>query len=152
VPVILAADGEELRHAAGRGPALVIPETSAGAQGLQSAGPVVVSGEAGTRVQAPAGQWQAELTAGPGSAGGRPPPQGGADLDGFRAGLVAGFVPGIALGWSWPDMLRHALALAASADGEGAVDLGAYESLLQEVIVQQLTGNPPYHESFPESS
>ncbi len=52
-----------------------------------------------------------------------------------RDALVAGFVPGIALGWSWPDMLRHAVALAASVSPEGEADLAAYEKLLPDVIV-----------------
>jgi fructose-1-phosphate kinase PfkB-like protein len=57
-----------------------------------------------------------------------------------RDGLVAGFVPGTALGWSWPDMLRHALALASSVSPEGEVDLDAYELVLSGVTV---TGPEP---------
>jgi fructose-1-phosphate kinase PfkB-like protein len=53
--------------------------------------------------------------------------------------LVAGFVPGIALGWSWPDMLRHAVALATSVSRDGEPDLAAYEELLPGVTV---TGPP----------
>ena len=52
-----------------------------------------------------------------------------------RDALVAGFVPGVALGWSWPDSLRHALSLAAVASPDGRVDLAAYERLLPEVVV-----------------
>jgi tagatose 6-phosphate kinase len=52
------------------------------------------------------------------------------------ADLVAGFVPGIALGWSWADMLRHAVALAAAAGPAGEVDLARYEALLPEVEVE----------------
>ncbi len=58
---------------------------------------------------------------------------------GRRDALVAGFVPGIALGWSWPDMLRHAVALAESVTPGGDADLGAYEKLLSTV---QVTGPP----------
>jgi fructose-1-phosphate kinase PfkB-like protein len=39
-----------------------------------------------------------------------------------RGALVAGLVPGQLLGWSWPDRLRHALALAA---GGGVLGQGA---------------------------
>jgi fructose-1-phosphate kinase PfkB-like protein len=58
-----------------------------------------------------------------------------ADLDGYRAGLVAGLVPGSSLGWSWPDTLRHAVALAASSSADGEADLARYEALLPEVVV-----------------
>jgi hypothetical protein len=64
-----------------------------------------------------------------------------------RGALVAGLVPGQLLGWSWPDRLRHALALAAGGAGAwtsapgGAedrdhVDLVAYERLLDAVRVE----------------
>ena len=49
--------------------------------------------------------------------------------------MVAGFVPGIALSWSWPDILAHAMALAAPSDPAGDVDLEAYERLLPKVTV-----------------
>jgi hypothetical protein len=45
-------------------------------------------------------------------AAGDPPPRA------IRGALVAGLVPGQLLGWSWPDRLRHALALAAGGLGE----------------------------------
>ena len=50
---------------------------------------------------------------------------------------MAGLVPGVLLGWSWPDRLRHAVALGASAGGEGEVDLTAYERLIGEVRVRR---------------
>jgi hypothetical protein len=61
---------------------------------------------------------------------------------------VAGLVPGQLLGWSWPDRLRHALALAAGGAGAwtGApggpedrdrVDLAEYERLLDAVRVER---------------
>jgi hypothetical protein len=49
---------------------------------------------------------------------------------------VAGLVPGQLLGWSWPDRLRHALALAAGGAGPDRVDLAAYERLLDAVRVE----------------
>jgi hypothetical protein len=60
---------------------------------------------------------------------------------------VAGLVPGQLLGWSWPDRLRHALALAAGGarveakvpggpEGRSYVDLATYERLLDVVSVK----------------
>jgi fructose-1-phosphate kinase PfkB-like protein len=62
-------------------------------------------------------------------------PDSGNELAGSRDALVAGFVPGIALAWSWPDTLRHAVALAASVISSGEADLAAYEELLPLVEV-----------------
>ena len=67
-----------------------------------------------------------------------------------RGALVAGLVPGQLLGWSWPDRLRHALALAAGGAGAWTrapggpedrdhVDLAAYERLLDAVRVEPST-------------
>jgi tagatose 6-phosphate kinase len=127
VPVILEAGGSALRHAAVRGPALVIPDPGAAdpAALVQPDGPTSVVILDGTAVRAltPAGEWQAS--------------QADAKLDGeaVRDALVAGFVPGISLGWSWPDMLRHAAALAAAVQPSGAADLAAYETLLARITV-----------------
>jgi hypothetical protein len=60
-------------------------------------------------------------------------------------------VPGQLLGWSWPDRLRHALALAAGGaspwtrapggadeqEERDRVDLAAYERLLDAVRVEE---------------
>jgi tagatose 6-phosphate kinase len=131
VPVILDAGGSALRYGAARGPTLVIPERAADAAELAAAGvrSLVLVTEHGVRALTTAGEWQALAEA----AGPREP----VDLQaaGFRDALVAGFVPGIALAWSWPDMLRHAVALAASVSGDGEADLAAYEKLLPEVAV-----------------
>jgi len=81
----------------------------------------LLSGHAVRAVTA-AGTWQARL-----------PAAGGPDWS--RDALVAGLVPGVLLGWSWPDRLRHAVALGASATAEGEVDLEAYERLVGEVRV-----------------
>jgi hypothetical protein len=70
-----------------------------------------------------------------------------------RGALVAGLVPGQLLGWSWPDRLRHALALAAGGAGtwtrepgdaveRDRVDLAAYERLLDAVRVE--SSSPRY--------
>jgi tagatose 6-phosphate kinase len=136
VPVILDAGGSELRYGLARGPALVLPDRASEGIGLDAAdaSSVVFSTERGVRVLTPKGQWQAEISPAATTAA----EYGEAeehDLDGFRAGLVAGFVPGIALRWSWPDILRHAVALAASASPDGEADLAAYEELLPQVFV-----------------
>jgi tagatose 6-phosphate kinase len=127
VPVILEAGGNALRHAAVRGPALVIPDADGAdpAALVQPGGPTSVVVMDGTAVRAltPAGDWRAS------PAGGR------LDGESVRDALVAGFVPGISLGWSWPDMLRHAAALAAAVQPSGAADLAAYETLLAGVTV-----------------
>ena len=54
-----------------------------------------------------------------------------------RDALVAGLIPAVVPGWSWPDTLRHAIALGVAADPAGDLDLDAYEMLLTEVVVHQ---------------
>ncbi len=144
VPVVLATSGGALAHGAARGPALVIPDQASEAAGLEtgalldattgSATSVVLATDRGVQARTPEGQWLAEVGTAPVLAARRSQPAE-SELDGFRDGLVAGFVPGIALGWSWPEMLTHALALAASASPDGEVDLAGYEALLPEVSV-----------------
>ena len=140
VPVILNAGGSALRHAAGRGPALVIPDETRTADSTVAAWmaagtrAVVLQTERGLRAVTGEGEWAA--AAGPE----RPRDPAAAGLQqlsasGRRDALVAGFVPGIALGWSWPDMLQHALALTESVTSEGEPDLRAYEKLLPAVSV-----------------
>ncbi len=154
VPVILDAAGPALRHGIARGPTLVVPDLAAGQPVPALAGPgsVVLSADCGgVRVLTPTGEWLAQASQqGSGLQGSG---QQGSGLQGsgqiasrgagIRAGLpagyldalVAGFVPGIALGWSWPDMLRHAVALASSLSQDGETDLTAYEELLPGVTV-----------------
>jgi tagatose 6-phosphate kinase len=129
VPVVLDAGGEALRHAVGRRPALVIPGSGAddpAALVAGGAGAVAVVSGAGVRAVTGEGKWRAELAGEHAVAA--------ADRD----AMVAGFVPGIALNWSWPDTLAHAVALAASSDRAGDVDLGSYERLLPNVAVMPL--------------
>lgn len=130
VPVILEAGGSALRHGVGRGPALVLPDEAGNDLGELTAGPaaVVSMSDRGVRALTPAGAWTARRR---GAAADR----ASLDRDVVRDALVAGFVPGIVLGWSWPDMLRHAVALAASVLPSGDADLAAYELMLAEVTV-----------------
>jgi tagatose 6-phosphate kinase len=147
VPVVLDASGSALWHAVSRRPALVIPgdttgHPTGGAPGdpagaapgpgtsaaaaaalvAGGAGAVAILSDGGVRAVTAAGEWRAEL------AGQHP-------LRASRDAMVAGFVPGIALAWSWPDTLAHVMALAASSDPAGDVDLEAYERLLPKVTV-----------------
>jgi len=153
VPVILDAGGSPFRHGAARGPALAIPELAAGELAcggtgfgvagfggmgeldLAGAGAVVLPVPRGVRVLTGAGEWQAKLPPDAGSAPGPEPAAEYAAGEAVREALVAGLVPGIELGWSWPDMLRNAVALAASVSPSGEADLADYEALLPTVAV-----------------
>ena len=119
VPVILDAGGEELKHAVGHGPDLVVAESNAAEAGTGGFGAALIRLGAAAAAVAVGGQvhavtadgeWTARLeaadAAGPGAA-----------CTLARGALVAGLVPGQLLGWSWPDRLRHALALAAGGAG-----------------------------------
>ena len=80
-----------------------------------------------------AGRWNASLDrpeADPSASAARGP------APGSLGALVAGLVPGLLLGWSWPDLLRHAVAVAAAADPSGDVNLAEYERLVDAVTVQ----------------
>ena len=176
VPVILDAGGEELKHAVSHGPDLVVAETSpaedrpgdlAAALVRLGAGAAAVAAGGLVRVVTDTAQWTAHLEApGPRDAARRPEAAGAPDTAGLReaAGalglsgadpgvlpargvLVAGLVPGQLLGWSWPDRLRHALALAAGGAGawtrvpggredRDRVDLPAYERLVDAVRIE----------------
>jgi tagatose 6-phosphate kinase len=136
VPVILDAGGEELKHAVVHGPDLVVAETNPAEEhdgtALIKLGAMAATVAVGHQVHAVAAgrRWTARI-AGPHD--NRPP---------VRGALVAGLVPGQLLGWSWPDRLRHALALASGGIGpdDGRVDLAAYERLLDAVLVEPAAG------------
>ena len=130
VPVILDAGGEELKHAVGHGPDLVVAESNAAETGTGGFGAALIRLGAAAAAVAVGGQvhavtgdgeWTARLepadAAGPDPACTLGPP-----FNLGRGALVAGLVPGQLLGWSWPDRLRHALALAA---GGACLDQGA---------------------------
>lgn len=125
VPVVLDAGGTALWLGVSRRPALVLPEPDDGdptkliAKGARA---VATLSGGGVSVITPEGRWRAELAGQHASVG-------------SREDLAAGFVPGIALSWSWPEILAHAVALSASSGPAGEVDLDAYERLLPGVIV-----------------
>ncbi|HEY2239587.1 MAG TPA: PfkB family carbohydrate kinase [Streptosporangiaceae bacterium] len=133
VPVILSTGGEALRYAAARRPDLVVPEDEnepaaeadpeAAGDALLAQGAVAVAVPAGDRltVVTKGGRWQATLA---GQTLGLPGP------------LVGGLVPGLLLGWSWPDLLRNAAAVAAAATVAGDVNLTEYERLVDQVEVE----------------
>jgi tagatose 6-phosphate kinase len=133
VPVILDAGGEELRQAVGHGPDLVVAGTDSAEPGLGAAlvrlgaGAAAVTTGAAVRAVTAAGQWSARIT----------DARADAASPLARGALVAGLVPGQLLGWSWPDRLRHALALAGSAEAGSRdhIDLTCYERLLDAVQV-----------------
>jgi tagatose 6-phosphate kinase len=145
VPVILDAGGEELKHAVGHGPDLVVAESSSAEPGFAAAlvrlgaGAAAVAAGGLVRAVSAAGEWTARVEDADADADASYPPARGA--------LVAGLVPGQLLGWSWPDRLRHALALAAGGAGAWTrapggqedrdhIDLAAYERLLDAVRVE----------------
>jgi tagatose 6-phosphate kinase len=128
VPVVLDAGGSALAHGVARGPALVIPEApeaDVDPAALLAGGAAAVVTRSGSAVTVltEGGHWQARL---PGTSPDRL----------SHDALVAGFVPGVTLGWSWADSLRHAVSLAAAARPSGGVDLVAYEQLLPDVEIQ----------------
>jgi len=125
IPAILATGGPALQHAAPRRPALVIPDETPDPHLLLTAGAGAVALLTGHKVHiiTPDKQWQAAI---PHLAAAPPWP---------RDALVAGLVPGVLLNWSWPDRLRHAIALAAAATPAGEVDLTTYEHLIPKVRI-----------------
>ena len=140
VPVILSAGGDALRYAAARHPDLVIPDTDGDADAPGGVSPddallrlgaaaVATPSASRLRVVTKAGRWKASLAA-PGTG------DGTGAAPGSLGALVAGLVPGLLLGWSWPDLLRHAVAVAAAADMSGTVNLRVYEGLLDSVTVE----------------
>ena len=154
VPVILDAGGEELKHAVGHGPDLVVAESNAAETGTGGFGAALIRLGAAAAAVAVGGQVHAVTGDGGWTARLEPADAAGSDpaCTLTRGALVAGLVPGQLLGWSWPDRLRHALALALAAGGAGpwtswtgapgeaderdGVDLAAYERLLNAVRVE----------------
>ena len=144
VPAIVHAGGPALWRSLDRHPALVLIASTAGMPGAGvSAGPgallargpraaAMLSGAALLAAVAPGpgGQWLAELDGYPG-------------LSLSAEAVVAGLLPAITQGWPWPDALRHAVALGASADPFGEVNLDAYDLLSSEVVLVPAGGSSP---------
>jgi tagatose 6-phosphate kinase len=147
VPAIIHAGGPALWRSLDRWPALVLLASTAGVPGAGvSEGPAtmvargakaaaMLSGAALLVAAAggpgePAGQWRAALEGLPG-------------LSLSAEAVVAGLLPAVTQGWAWPDALRHAVALGASADLLGEVDLDAYDLLSSEVVLGPAAGSSP---------
>jgi len=134
VPAIIHAGGPALWRSLARHPALVLVATTAAAPGAGvSAGPaglaargakaaVMLSGASVLAATADGAQWRAALDGYPGLL-----------LSGEA--VVAGLLPAAVRGWTWPETLRHAVALGAAADPAGEVDLDGYELFSSEVSV-----------------
>jgi tagatose 6-phosphate kinase len=154
VPTIIDAGGEALRYGAARRPAVVVtrlpsPDGVAGRAGATGAsgergvdaralvaggvGAVVIVSDDDVRVVTAAQEWRGILDGHP-------------SLPGSHDALVAGLIPVLLEGWSWPDTLRHAIALGAAADSAGEVDLDAYDMLLSEVVVDQVRRLRVFHD------
>ena len=141
VPVILNAGGSALGYAASRRPDLVVPDADGEAAAAPAAGEALLRlGAAAVAIPRPgrvavvtkAGRWNASLG---GAGGGQAEVTDGTGPESLGA-LVAGLVPGLLLGWSWPDLLRHAVAVAAAAAPSGDVNLAVYERLVDSVTVR----------------
>ncbi len=141
VPVILNAGGSALGYAAARRPDLVVPDADGDPAADPATGEALLRlGAAAVAIPRPgrvavvtkAGRWNASL----GTSGeGLPEVPDGTGPESLGA-LVAGLVPGLLLGWSWPDLLRHAVAVAAAAAPSGDVNLAVYERLVDSVTVR----------------
>jgi tagatose 6-phosphate kinase len=141
VPVILNAGGSALGYAAARRPDLVVPDADGDSAADPAAGEALLRlGAAAVAIPRPgrvavvtkAGRWDASLRT---SGEGPPEVPDGTGPESLGA-LVAGLVPGLLLGWSWPDLLQHAVAVAAAAAPSGDVNLAVYERLVDSVTVR----------------
>ncbi len=144
VPAIIHAGGPALWRSLERHPALVLLASTAGVPGAgRSEGPAalvsrgskaaaMLSGSAllAAASNGDAGQWRAALEGYPG-------------LSLSAEAVVAGLLPAVTQGWAWPDALRHAVALGASADLLGEVNLDAYDLLSSEVVLESAGGPSP---------
>ena len=130
VPAVLDAGGEELLLAVRNHPALVVADSADAGAGQAllrlGAGAAVVRGDG-------RGEGTVDAVTGSGCWTASVDLPDGTTLD--RGALVAGLVPGELLGWSWPDRLRHCLALATGVTADGDVDPRAYETLLETVTI-----------------
>ena len=154
VPAIVHAGGPVLWRTLDRHPALVLIASTAGVPGAgvsESPAALLARGSraavmlSGAALLAAAGPGPARPALGgpadPGPAGSGPDGRWRAALEGYPGlslsaeAVVAGLLPAVTQGWAWPDALRHAVALGASADLLGEVDLDAYDLLSSEVVL-----------------
>ena len=149
VPAIVHAGGPVLWRTLDRHPALVLIASTAGVPGAGvSESPAALLAR-GSRAAVMLSGAALLAAAGPGPAGPGPDGQWRAALEGYPGlslsaeAVVAGLLPAITQGWSWPDALRHAVALGASADLLGEVDLDAYDLLSSEVVLAPAGGSSP---------
>jgi tagatose 6-phosphate kinase len=147
VPAIIHAGGPALWRSLDRRPALVLLASTGGVPGAGvSEGPATLVNR-GSRAAAmlSGAALLAAAAPGPGGPGGR----WRAALEGYPGlslsaeAVVAGLLPAVTQGWPWPDALRHAVALGASADPLGEVDLDAYDLLSSEVVLAPAGGSVP---------
>jgi tagatose 6-phosphate kinase len=147
VPAIIHAGGPALWRSLDRHPALVLLASTGGVPGagvserpatLVNRGSKAAAMLSGATLLAaaargpggPGGQWRAALEGYPG-------------LSLSAEAVVAGLLSAVTRGWAWPDALRHAVALGASADLLGEVDLDAYDLLSSEVVLDAAGGSSP---------
>lgn len=126
VPTIIDAGGSALSYGASRCPTLVIPvpgQVDAAALVAGGVGAVAVVSDHDVHLVTAGRDWRGTL-------------DGHSSLPGSRDALVAGLVSGVLPGWSWPDTLRHAIALGAAVGSTDEVDLDAYDMLLSEVVLR----------------
>ena len=135
VPAIVHASGPVLWRSLSRHPALVLPAVPAGKAAPAGAG-VTSAGLVGRGAQAAAMVSGAAVTAATASQEWRAALEDVPGLELSGEAVVAGLLPAAVQGWSWPDALRHAVALGAASDRSGEVDLDAYELLSSDVVVE----------------
>jgi tagatose 6-phosphate kinase len=145
VPVVVDAEGEPLLQAAKAGADLVKPNAAEltfttgltdhrqAAQSLRESGATAVAvslGANGIYAVTAHGTWRA-----------RPPHRAAGNPTGAGDAAVAAFAAGIAGSATWPDLLRHAIALSAAAVAApvaGAASLAVYHRLLPEIRVEEI--------------
>jgi tagatose 6-phosphate kinase len=145
VPVVIDTDGTPLRHALTARPAVVKVNSIelfdhvghdshlVGARTLCDEGAdsgVVSLGHLGIIAVTPEGTWHA-----------KPPERLKGNPTGAGDAATAALVHGLVTGQSWPDRLRHAVAISAATvlhSSAGGFDAAAYAYLLDAVTVKEL--------------
>jgi tagatose 6-phosphate kinase len=147
VPAIIHAGGPALWRSLDRRPALVLLASTAGVPGagISERPATLVTRGSKAAAMLSGGALLAAAAGGPGEPGGqwRAALEGLPGLSLSAEAVVAGLLPAVTQGWAWPDALRHAVALGASADPLGEVDLDAYDLLSSEVVLDPAAGSSP---------